>query len=257
MLPFISLHLTLTPAALQQNSVKACAAKGQQRKIPESQESRPQRQEEEEPWTTRDRARSLLVSSQTLILTGGAGNFRPEQGERHFRLMLYLFLAFSIPDTFLTFATFSLPFPEPFRLARISDVDYMTLHASRQVDFRVKRSALGTSPWKRSVWSRGAPGYARWQLWGLGLSRGPFCRRQPPGVRGSSCSLFLFCRSRLGEEQEAWAPSSPSETMVCSSLRHLTTLHGGCALSPAPAAAPSIPLCLSPPEPQSSFRPRD
>ena len=131
LLPFISLHLTLTPAALQQNSVKACAAEGQQRKIPESQESRPQRQEEEEPWTTRDRARSLLVSSQTLILTGGAGNFRPERGERHFRLMLYLFLAFSIPDTFLTFAAFSLPFPEPFRLARISDVDYMTLHASR------------------------------------------------------------------------------------------------------------------------------
>ena len=180
---------TLTPAALQQNSVKACAAEGQQRKIPESQESRPQRQEEEERWTTRDRARSSLVSSQTLILTGGAGNFRPERGERHFRLMLYLFLAFSIPDTFLTFAVFSFPFPEPFRLARISDVDYMTLHASRRVDFRVKRSALGTSPWKRSVWSRGAPGYARWQLWGLGLRRGPFCRRQPPAVRGSSCSF--------------------------------------------------------------------
>lgn len=69
------------------------------------------------------------------------------------------------------------------------------MHHGRLI-FRVKRFAL-LSPWKRSVWSRGAPGYARWQLWVWGLRRGPFCRRQPPGVRGWSCSLFPL-------QVEAW-----------------------------------------------------
>lgn len=58
----------------------------------------------------------LLASSQIPVLTGGAGNFRPERGERHFRLMPSPFPAFSAPDTFTTFATFSLPFPGVFCL---------------------------------------------------------------------------------------------------------------------------------------------
>lgn len=88
--------------------------------------------------------------------------------------------AFSALHTFATFITFSLPFPGACCLFVTPDVDYRTQHSSRQVDFRVKKSALGISPWKRSVWSRGAPGYARWLLWGLELTQGPFCRRQPP-----------------------------------------------------------------------------
>lgn len=53
-------------------------------------------------------------------------------------------------------------------------MDYMTQHPPRQIGFRVKRSALGASPWKRSVWSRGGPGYAGWRLWGPRLSGGHF-----------------------------------------------------------------------------------
>lgn len=159
-----------------------------ERKIPESQESRRQRQEEE-PRTTGVRAGSSLASSQTSILTGGAGNFRPEPGDRHFRLMpppprlpQHTFFDYSAPDAFTKlamFALFSLPFPGDLCPVLTPDVDYMAQHPLRKVDFRVKRSALDASPWKRWVWSRGAPGYARWELWGLGLCRGPFCRGLP------------------------------------------------------------------------------
>lgn len=118
-------------------------------KIPESKESRRQRQEEE-PWTTGARAGSSLASSKTSILTGGAGNFRSERGDRHFRLMPpppthvrghpppahthtqtrahTHFLDCSAPDTFSKFATFSLPFPGDFCLVLTPDVDYVTQH---------------------------------------------------------------------------------------------------------------------------------
>lgn len=65
---------------------------------------------------------------------------------------------------------------------------------------------LGASPWKRSVWSRGGPGYAGWRLWGPGLGRGPFCRRLAPGVEGPSGlaadrsrSFPVLCTSGPGE----------------------------------------------------------
>lgn len=250
----------LPPAARSHSSAKPAPQDHSKRKIPESREARRPRQEEE-PWTTGARPGSSLASSQTPILTAGAGNFRPERAARHFRPMPSPFLARSAPDALATFATFSLPLPGAFSLLSTPDVDYTTQRAPPQVDFRVKGSALGPSPWKRSVWSRGAPSYAWRQLRGLGPKRGPFCRRQPRGVgdglaAGWGCS---FSSSALG----AWrgtgrlGSSSPWETMVSSSLCHLTTLHGGCALRAAPAASPASPPCLSPREPQSTFRPRD
>ncbi|XP_038400016.1 uncharacterized protein LOC119872821 [Canis lupus familiaris] len=172
-----------TPASRRQNSTKKPTPQEDSKwKIPESQESRRQRQEEES-WTTEVGAGSSLLSSQTPILSGGAGIFRLER-KRHFRFMPSPFLACSALDTSATFVTFSLPFPGDRCLVVTPDVDYMTQHSSRQVDFRVKSSALAISPWKPSVWSRGGPGYARWLLWGLGLRQGPFCRRQPPRLGG-------------------------------------------------------------------------
>lgn len=83
-------------------------------------------------------------------------------------------------------STFRLPLPGFFGHGFASYVDYTTQNAPREVDFRVKRSELGASPWKRSVWSRGGPGYAGWRLWGPGHRRGPYCRRLAPGVEGPS-----------------------------------------------------------------------
>lgn len=145
------------------------------REIPASQELHLQR-EEEERWTTGARAGFSLGSGQTLTLTGGAGNFRPKREERHFRPVSSPLLRSSYVPTF------RLPLPGASRLVLTPDVDYKTQQSLRQIDFRVKRPALDLSPWKRSVWSRGGLGYARWPLWGLGLRWGPFCQRQLTGA---------------------------------------------------------------------------
>lgn len=141
------------------------------RKIPESQEPR-RRRREEEPWTTGFRAGSSLASSQTSTLTGGAGNFRPEPGDRHFRLTpppprLSNTLSSTTALQMHSLSSIQLHcshflFPGDLCLVLTPGVDYMTQHSPRQVDFRVRRSALDSSPWKRWVWSRGVPGYARW-----------------------------------------------------------------------------------------------
>lgn len=100
LLPALSRSLLLTPASeafSKSLPMPAPQVDSKRKKIPESQESRLQRLEVER-WTTGALARTSLASSQTSIPTGGAQNFRPKQGERHFRLLPFLPHTLSSPS---------------------------------------------------------------------------------------------------------------------------------------------------------------
>lgn len=136
----------------------------------------------------------------------------------------------------------------------------MIQHASRQIDFRVKRTALGTSPWKRSILSRGALGYAQWQCGEWGSDGGHFAEGilRESGTAWRQAEAIPFPSLQLGACRGTERPGSfePSETMVSSSLRHLTTLYGGGSLRATLPATPSNSLCLPPPKPRPVFPPQ-
>lgn len=114
--------------------------------------------------------------------------------------MPFLFLAFSAPDSLITFATFSLPFPGASCLVRSSGVDYMTQHSSRQIDFRVKRPRAGYITME-------AIGLVTWCPWlrpeaaaGSVAQTGAILPKAVSWSWGLKLFFFLLCSLRLGEE---------------------------------------------------------
>lgn len=170
---------TLSHAAHGQHSAKACTAGKQQNGKYLSPRNQTRSDRRRSQGKLEPGYKMLSCAGQTLTLTGGAGNFRPVQGS-----VTSVSGFDSPPPTALATCQHSdFLFPGVFSVGETPYVDYTTQHAPRETDFRVKRAEQGASPWKRSVWSRGGPGYAGWRLWGPGLGRGPFWRRLAPGNR--------------------------------------------------------------------------